>query len=837
THGTQRSHTLAFKNPFPAYGRTMRNIESQTPSNSGLRLSEKRRRLLETTIDKRNSIRADTKAIELERIKRELQEMNKRQQLENEQRHKNQIEQLDSKYGELLEIQMREMSQDKEEIAELQRNLESCEQEAESLQSELNARDEEIQKLKEQLKSSEAENSKLIIQLDEKTNVISEFYVKVAKLENEVEKISEELENSRKEKNNLESELSISKTELKQVSSSKRNLENKFQDMQRRFEESQKQQELTGKEFEETLLETKEALIAQTSKVEELTRAIANESKNSADLLSAAESQHQSQLAALRAKLELDSTKLTNEIAELKEKSKADLNDQAEKFKSTVRENIDDLRKEYKSHLEELGKNHGKEMGQLKKDKERKISQLSKLNEENCSIIETLQSENIELKSRTKVLSSQLEKVREQTATLQDELLDANSQIRSTDLSLNKYKKQLELSSELANDLRDRLSNLENELQTKEEKFMSTLANFKDSNLKSTAELEAAITKKDKKLDRIQKEYDTLKSEMDSVIEMRARIEKEYDDSILGIRIEYESEKSRLESVISENEKQKLLHDNLSEIINSWVHRILVEKLGQTLQEDLTVEDAMEMIFDQTEILSDSVRWLEEYKDISASALEKLEVVESSNSKLKQLLDVTTSDMQSMVEVFKSHQHQAKATGDHSYLSELSLLISCFNFQLGYLRKNYPEACADILSSILQFSRSRGLDDILSDLPIISVSDNIKPKDSWEYVLETFSKHVPTSIGFTTTEILRIHLDALINMLQIDIIEAADDLPPTNTKKVAMNGKKIDYLQNLRDKNASLTATNSFLKLKTVQFSAKFANLEREFLSYKEVTF
>ncbi|OMJ23102.1 hypothetical protein AYI70_g2466 [Smittium culicis] len=518
------------------------------------------------------------------------------------------------------------------------------------------------------------------------------------------------------------------------------------------------------------------------------------------------------------------------------------------------------------------------------------------------NLVQSLQANLDDSNLKVERLENDLSQSIKESRDLKSKLSSAAMEISKDQEFISNFKKQNESSQLIIKNLELKISNLERDYQHANLVFSEKIASFKKDSDQTVKDLELLIKERDLQIHTLRKNYNSVNDDLSHALKLKLEAEAESRDLVANLNDKHQEKINSYKTSISDLNRESIAKSNqISEIeaellrfktaFKNYTSLILNENLKFS-EHDITtmdVEDSMELIFDQINQLFRFKSLANEYKSISIDAIDQLDLVKSSNTDLRNLLDVAKTDMESMVSTIKSqqrHHDQSAASslkssdGSNSYASEINLLVKCMNYQLVFLKLKYPDVYVELVDSVFKFSTSCGLDKIFLDFPETAQIMHSASFDhfEWEKVLASFEKLIPSSIGLTTNDILRVHLDILLNMIKIDIDETLEQqnellqqtsalpLPsaPNASKTLGTSsnsgsskmfpatkngfnlsksessskpGRKIDYVQNLRDKNAQLGTTNNLLKLKTVQLAAKLSNLEREFLSYKEVLF
>ncbi|OMJ19900.1 hypothetical protein AYI69_g6432 [Smittium culicis] len=521
------------------------------------------------------------------------------------------------------------------------------------------------------------------------------------------------------------------------------------------------------------------------------------------------------------------------------------------------------------------------------------------------NLVQSLQAKFDDSSLKIERLENDLTQSIKESHELKSKLSSAAIEISKDQEFISNFKKQNESSQVIIKNLELKIANLERDYQQANLIFSEKITSLKNDTDQTLNDLELLIKERDLQIHTLRKNYNSVNDDLSHALKLKLEAEAESRDLIASLNDKHQDKINSYKTSISDLNRELIAKSNqISEIeaellrfksaFKNYTSLILNEDLKFS-EHDVTtmdVEDSMELIFDQINQLSRFKSLASEYKSISIDAIDQLDLVKSSNVDLRNLLDVAKTDMESMVSTIKSQQrHHDQSTasslkssdGSNSYASEINLLVKCMNYQLVFLKLKYPDVYVELVDSVFKFSTSCGLDKVFLDFPETTQIMHSTCFDhfGWEKVLASFEKLIPSSIGLTTNDILRVHLDILLNMIKIDIDETLEQqnellqqtsaLPqpsaPNSSKLLATSsnssnsgsskfltaaknginsnksessskpGRKIDYVQNLRDKNVQLGSTNNLLKLKTVQLAAKLSNLEREFLSYKEVLF
>ncbi|PVV00796.1 hypothetical protein BB560_004808, partial [Smittium megazygosporum] len=792
-----------FSKNMPATSNNRASI-MQSPRISSLLDSVKKRKLTVLDTEKdfaQHKEKLQSKTKELGKIQKEFDDMNRRVQRENEERHALQLQQLNTKYMEVISLQTRDLEVEKKNNLEMLEKLNDCEECLELLQTQYDKTFQENQDLLARISSLEQEvanqNEKII----------------------DFETSYEQIKTSYSEK---ESEYSI--------------IEKKFAD-----------QTLENLKLLEQLEETK------------ITHAQEIESLNA----------------------ELENQKIESEKAE------NDMNLQIENITNIYEEKITSLVQEKNNEHETLNQNISKYENSFLSS----FKNLQKELEKSSLIIKEKTAENTKLLENSSSLENQIQHLKDNVRSLESTISNSNQnteQVISENKSLNqyvsqlsdkisKYEEEINQTKRSLSKSKSHNSELKKELNQKEE----TILSLRDEHFADKNELESELASVREALHEYVSEFrkleqlnTQLKEQNKNLADTITFVESELETSKSKVALVEGTQKSKIQALEEDiqnksNENEKLnktidslnyqikdlesQNEEMADLINSGEIES-IEKFVFQLFEDFDISQNLETGFRLEELniairkQNSMVAYAQEYKTLANQAIAELDGYKSQYEFLKQTLVNAEQDMIDMQNALNTIQ-----SGEGGQYKFLGVLVGCFNFQLAFLKQNYLDAFIALESSLFDYCVQNKVFSNKSLLSIARISLD-RSDVTWERLVNKLMEHIPDSLQLATADILKLHLESILAMLQVEQT-FSESLDLTNSNKLQntnLNGtpasnsnsngnstshQKIGLIEGLKEKISSMINEKKALEKSVLVLSTKLAALEREFLSYKEVWF
>ncbi|PVU92155.1 hypothetical protein BB561_003991 [Smittium simulii] len=815
----------------------------QTPRiNPTLNSSEKRKLTLldHDKSAKKNRVQLANKTNELLKIKKEFDDINKKLQKENEERHNLQLQHLDKKYMELLTIQTNDNEQEKElnrqltkRISEFENDFsiiqaqiedvllekQTVEDTCSQLESSLADSNQTLADLKLKIddlgsviKSKASENNKLQLQFNSQAIQNSILTKQISSIENslnsKINDISASLESEKIKSENLEHSLQLEKSRASaQLSQDIKDFESKKNN--EILIQTQNLATLHANELNECITKY-ESLLAEKTSIQEKNNEINVSLSYKVSLLEA-------EIDTLKAASTLESQKLQNEIDAQKKsvqealESKSTLESTNESLEITVADII------YKTQL-------------LENESNQKSLKLKDLNDQNDLLTKELysaqntlqntQAEASEIKEQLNQTLNQYKEYETITQTKMDEkdqtIITLETQLDEKDNHNNQRLVEFEKQLDEYQIFVDDLETSKNALELKNKEMQQSLNSISDN-------LDLERKNFETKLLHLENEKKSLHVEINTKSKDISELKEKNDQENAKI-LELEKQVDELELVNKSRD-----WETLAQFIRKLCDNFNVNK---DIELKSQISQLLLVIDEQTK----SVMCINDYKNLARDTMHQLESYKEQYTIIRQALVNAEQDMSDMQQTISNIE-----LGEGNQYKFLGLLAGCFNYQQAYLKKNHFDVFEELESTLFEYCTLNKVFKNSDLLDIAKISPYNKELD-WSSLTSSLISSIPESLQLTTSDMLKLHLQSILTMLSVEQKQIADNTDEqlvniALNKESASKPQKINFIDTLKHKNEHLTNQNKVLEKSVQVLTTKLVNLEREFLSYKEVWF
>ncbi|PVU90982.1 hypothetical protein BB559_004357 [Furculomyces boomerangus] len=830
-----------------------------------LKTGEKRQKYISLIHDdeKHLKIQVESKTSELTRIKQEFDDINRKLIKENEERHKKQLQEIDSKYMELMDIQLKEVETEKSKIKELGDLVLKYEEEIDSLHSQLEDHARDALYLEDEIKEYQL--------LIDSTRTNQET------MNEKIKDIENELLSVKNDKQSVETNLFEKQTKIKELedllNSKDISHENEINKLKNQLQTEKlnsesainRSHELIGKEDEKWRIKVEKIHIDHKAELAKLQDEMIETHKKEIQKI---ENIHYEKFK----KQSLDNLYKIKEEIEAGKNEALETTIQLEKELNSTYNELEETKLQLDSSSKNNSDLHRKAQLNSEKDENKKAkakitnlnNKLAKKNEEYKDLTDKLSESDIELR-QFKENEKKLQQEKFDLSKENEVLLKEIEQERSITESLKNDKIALELENqEYANKISETSEN--NKLEN--EKLMAVIEEYELISQKT----QDMISVKNKDLEQMKSNLFESLNKIESLKVEIQNLRKEKTQSETNIH-------QKIKTLLSKLKSELGIDSNGSQRRKTGSYKAFklleTEHSKENNSDSEDFDSVLNQLISQIIILKQAIGCTDEYKSLAVDAVEQAERYKSNYEFIKEALFNTEASMNEMSSAMAS-----LASNSSGNFKNYGLLINVFNFGQAYLKENYFEVFVELEKTILEFiyfsntnpkttkNNNSGLEtndnenqDNTENKIDIMHKILFRTDKSVMDVANTMLETMPNSLMETKMEILRLHLESIISMITVEKEDLDNSLQDKefeqainlNNKDVGLirggndkskGGKvnsggynKIAYVQNLKNKNLELVQTNKSLEKSLVLSMAKLANLEREFLSFKEVWF